>query len=127
MAVYFIDRALGSNVAPDILRNAGLDVRIHDKIFPRDAADIEWIPVVAERGWVILTKDTRIRYNPLELRVVENSGARMFVLASKNLTGLQMGEAFTKAGRSMERFLGRKQPPFIAKVYKDGTVRGWRP
>ena len=127
MPVFFVDRSLGRHQIPDILREAGLDIRVHDEIFAQDAEDPDWISKVTGKGWVILTKDKNIRYRPLEIRAVRASGARMFVLASGNLNGQEMAEAFLTAKKRIERFAVRHRNPFIAKVYKDGTVRAWWP
>ena len=42
------------------------------------------VPVVAERGWVILTKDGRISRLPEERRAVRENEARMIVIASRD-------------------------------------------
>jgi len=42
--------------------------------FPEDAEDVTWLPVVASRGWVILTKDKRIRRGGRDLKVRPPAG-----------------------------------------------------
>jgi hypothetical protein len=46
------------------------------------ARDVDWLPVVAARGWVILTKDLRISRLPEERRAVRENAARMVVISS---------------------------------------------
>ena len=41
-------------------------MQIHDDHFPQDATDIEWLREIGQRGWIVLTKDTRIRYRSHE-------------------------------------------------------------
>jgi hypothetical protein len=43
--------------------------------------DTEWLPLVAERGWLIISRDHNIRENPAERRAVLEAGARMVALA----------------------------------------------
>jgi hypothetical protein len=43
-----------------------MHVEVHDDHFAPDAPDAVWLRVVGERGWVVLTKDERIRRRPLE-------------------------------------------------------------
>lgn len=62
---FFIDRNLGSRIVAQALVNAGENVQVHDEHFPMDAKDEEWIPVVCQRGWIILTKDSRIAYRQI--------------------------------------------------------------
>lgn len=82
--------------------------------------------MVAQRGWVILTADKRIGNRSLELLAVRQSKAQVFTLVSGNLSGLQMAEVFVKALPSIKRFVLENSGPFIAKVYKDGTVKAWK-
>lgn len=46
-----------------------------------DKDDVDWLPRVAERGWLIISRDHNIRENPEERRVVRESGARMVALS----------------------------------------------
>jgi uncharacterized protein with PIN domain len=57
---FFVDRALGKKYIPDILRAAGYRVEVHDDHFDKAASDVDWVPAVASRGWIILTKDEKI-------------------------------------------------------------------
>lgn len=79
---FFIDRNLGKHTIADILRKAGALVEVHDDHFPPNAPDHEWLPVVGEKGWVVLTKDKRIRYRGLELKALEDARVKAFVLVS---------------------------------------------
>jgi len=124
--VFFIDRCLGRKQVAEILRNAGAIVETHDAHFDQAAQDTEWLPEVSLRCWVVLTKDENIGRHTLEKIAVANSGARVFVLVSKDLSGQRMGEAFAQALESMKRFIQGQPAPFIAKVYKSGEVRAWK-
>jgi hypothetical protein len=42
--------------------------------------DSEWIPEVARRGWLILTRDRQIQEHRLEIAAVRDHGARMVAL-----------------------------------------------
>ncbi|MGH7152226.1 MAG: hypothetical protein ACREIU_16085 [Planctomycetota bacterium] len=43
------------------MRREGARVEVHDEHFARDARDEEWLGEVGRRGWVVPTKDQRIR------------------------------------------------------------------
>ena len=64
--VFFVDRSLGRKIIPEALRHAGEEVRIHDEHFPQNAKDEVWLTEVGQRGWIVLTKDTHIRYRATE-------------------------------------------------------------
>lgn len=61
--VFFIDRSLGIEPICTELLRAGLVVEIHDDRFARDEEDRVWLRSVGEWGWVVLTKDQRLRYD----------------------------------------------------------------
>jgi len=83
--VFFVDRALGNRVV-EALREAGAQVEAHRDHFAHDAPDTEWLPIVSQRGWVVLTKDVRLRYNPLEVQAIAQTNARVFILTTGNLS-----------------------------------------
>lgn len=67
-ARYFVDEtdlALGKALA-----QANRDVLYpghpHIPEIPRQALDDEWLPVVGERRLVVITRDKKIRYRPVE-------------------------------------------------------------
>jgi predicted nuclease of predicted toxin-antitoxin system len=104
----------------------GISVECHDDHFPKEAQDIEWMPEVGRRGWIVLTKDARIGKRTLEKIAVTHAGIRMFVLASQNLSGADMAEAFQKAMEAMQKFAIENPAPFMAKVYRNGRVEEWK-
>ena len=118
---FFVDRCLGKKI-PAALRKAGCLVEVHDDYFPEDCVDFVWLPEVARRGWVILTKDRKIRYRALEFDALINSGARTFVLTSGNLTADEASQILVKAIPRMEKLLEKRKGPFIASVTRGGSV-----
>ena len=96
--VFFVDRSIGRKVIPAALRQAGEEVRVHDDLFPQDAKDEDWLTEVGKRGWIVLTKDTRIRYHTIEVNALRAAAVRAFVLTAKgDLSGQEMAEVFVKA------------------------------
>jgi len=51
---------------------------------PLGIDDVDWIPLVAKRGLVAITRDKRIRTRPGERLAVKQSGLRMFTISTKN-------------------------------------------
>lgn len=123
---FFIDRCLGKKIIVETLRSADISIEIHDEHFSKNAPDIDWIPEVGKRGWMILTKDANIGKNQLERLTVADAKVGMFVLASQNLSGTDMAAIFLKAMPEMNKFIHNNTIPFIAKVYQGGTVKPWK-
>jgi predicted nuclease of predicted toxin-antitoxin system len=124
--VFFIDRCLGNTVIAETLKKRGVTVEIHDDHFPQNALDLDWLPEVGKKQWIILTKDAAIGKNQLERLAVAQARIRMFALAPKNLSGEDMAEIFVKALNTMLKFIEKNPAPFIAKVYRDGNVKEWK-
>jgi PIN like domain len=123
---FFIDRCLGSKLIVETLRGAGLSVEIHDDHFSKNAPDVDWIPEIGARGWVILTKDARIGKNRIERLAVADARVRMFTLASQSLSGTDMAAIFLQAIPEMKKFIYENPAPLIAKVYQGGKVKAWK-
>lgn len=123
--VIFTDRAMGKSV-PEALRKAGAKVEIHDDHFPPATLDIEWLPEVSARGWVVLTKDKAISRNSLELIAIANAKARVFTLVSGQLNRQEMAAICIQALAQIEKFSTGNRPPFVAKIYKSSQVKLWK-
>ena len=123
--IFFIDRCLGKKHIATALNSSGVAVEIHDDNFGQNAIDVDWLPEVGKRGWIVLTKDAKIGKNHLERMAVTNAGISMFTLVSQNLSGKQMADIFLGAVTKMQGFVRKHPAPFIAKVYRDGRVEMW--
>ena len=80
------------------------------------------MPFVGKQGWVLLTKDKKIRFNELERSAIRRYRVREFYLASGNYSGAEMAAMLVAALREMARFYRRYDPPFIASISKSGKV-----
>ena len=121
--VFFIDRSLGIDPIRTELVKAGLVVEIHDDHFARDEEDRVWLQTVGERGWVVFTKDQRLRYRPLEIAALRASKARVFVLTAGNLRGIEIAAVFLTALPRIFKVLHSVPGPFVARVSQSGHVK----
>jgi hypothetical protein len=116
---FFTDRDLG-NVVPDALLAAGYNAVRHDQIFGPRTRDEEWLPIVAERGWLALSHNKRIRRVPVERDAAMRSGLALFLLIGKMPHGELAKNVVATAPRIVE-FREKHQPPFIARVSRPET------
>ena len=121
---YFLDRALGKSVG-EALQALGVKVEFHNDHFRPDSPDTEWLPIVSENGWVILTKDKMIGKNILEIKAMAVSNAKVFVLVSGNFNRQEMIKIFVNTIEKIDKFAQGNQAPFFAKIYKDSRVEMW--
>ena len=120
--VFFLDESLGSLQVAQAFRQLGEHVEIHRDHFPAGCEDRIWLEHVGRKGWVVLTKDDRIRYREAEKQILLKSGVRAFVLTGGNLTGAEMAEAYRLAIGRMRRILQRASGALVATVTRTGRV-----
>lgn len=131
---YFFDRSLGKASAA-LLREQGWVVHLIADFYQYDATripDEEWIAEGCSRGWLLLTKDKRIRYREHELSALD--AGHLFCLASGNLGLEEMARRFVDAERAMLTASRRVKVGFwhvhgggrIAKMWPD-SLRGGPP
>src|SRR5581483_1879305 len=94
----------------------------HVQHFAPGTEDSVWLPFVGQKGWVLLTKDKRIRYNQLEKLAVRRYAVRQFYFSSGNQTGGEMAETLGAALTAMVRIFLRENPPFSASISKSGKI-----
>ena len=120
---FFLDRQLGRYKVASVLRDAGLNVEIHDDHFPQNAKDPDWLTAAGKNNWIVVTRDERIRYRVAEKQAMRRAKARAFVLAAQgNLRAEMLAEIFLKALPKIRRTMKQQRPPFIAKISRDGNV-----
>lgn len=75
-----------------------------------------------QAGWVVLTKDQRLRYRPLEIAALRASKARVFVLTAGNLRGIEIAAVFLTALPRICQVLHARSGPFVASVSQSAHV-----
>jgi hypothetical protein len=111
-AVYFTDEnTLGLG---KLLRRAGRDDVVypgHEELpeVPLGTLDLEWMPVVARRQLVVLTRDRRIRSRPAELRAYWEHGIRsVWIGAKQDLGPRQQLELFVQHEERLQREITKR-------------------
>ena len=94
----FLDRSLGRVKVPAAAATAGLRLVTLAEHYgvPQDEAiaDEEWLELAGTSGWVVLMKDTRIRYNLAEREAVKQHSVQAFCLSNQNLPSDDMASRF---------------------------------
>jgi uncharacterized protein with PIN domain len=119
---FFLDRSLGKTTAAR-LRKAGYAVHLIADQYPDDASEIPdetWIAEGCSNGWLLLTKDKRIRYRTEELGALQ--AGHLFCLVSGNMNIDQMAQALLDALPQIAR-VAQVEPGGFWHVYRDGELR----
>jgi predicted nuclease of predicted toxin-antitoxin system len=96
-------------------------VALHDR-FAIDVPDEEWLRVASNEGWIVLSRDKRIRRKPNELAALRASKVVLFTLVAGNATAADtariVGEALP---RMFALAKGAKRPALFA-IYRDRKI-----
>lgn len=117
---FFVDRSLGSKLVPEALKASSLRVERLDDHFAPNCPDVEWLPEVARRGWIVLTRDQNLRWRPLERHIVVEAGLRVFVVRAKDLSGPQIVEILLTRMPAMLSLVASRAAPYVVHVRRDG-------
>lgn len=109
---------------PEALRAAGVEIRVHDELFPQGTQDVEWLREAGAHRWVIITRDDRIRYNQLEKHAVIAARLRFFSITSSSLTGEEAAALILSALDKISRLCRQhSKRGFIAKISRGPDVK----
>src|SRR5690606_34080201 len=78
-----------ATLRPDITYPGDPGATVHKRQRPPSpvrpgALDVDWLPVVAQQGWLILTRDAHIQRHRAAINAVIEHQAKMVALASEN-------------------------------------------
>lgn len=127
MPVYFTDEnTLGLG---KLLRRSGRDDVLypgHDDLpdVPLGTLDVDWMPIVAERGLIVITRDRRIRTRPAELRAYLEHGIRsVWIGAKQDMGPQQQAELFINHEQRLQREITKRGPGPWALAMSPSGVR----
>ncbi len=85
--------------------------------------DPDWLPIVSSLGWLIITKDRKIKGRPAEVNAVREHGGRMVALrGAKSKTLWGQLELIVPAWSKLED-LSTEPGPFIHRLTGTGLTR----
>jgi len=126
--VIFIDRSIPRSVA-DALKAIGRDdvIWLEDK-YPRATKDRDWLPDAGANGWLVITRDKRIRTRPKERdAVIQNSVGLFVFVQGENPTKWDYFKLLGKCLDQMEQLFLSTPRPFIYVIDKAGSIRRYYP
>lgn len=106
----------------DALHQRGRLVHMHNQVFPDRTPDRIWIPDVAQRGWIILTRDKRLQTRHLEWMAFLRAKARVLWFKGDRASNTEIKEGFLRALPEIDQLTARLEPPYIIKVTPAGNV-----
>src|SRR5262245_42389385 len=95
--VYYLDANLDGPELVTRLRDGGVPCQPHRDHFAADAVDEAWIPAIASRGWVIVTRDFAIKRRPNEREAWSTATATVIMLRGERLSAEDMSKLMLAA------------------------------
>lgn len=120
---YFLDESLDGASVVAALRDAGALVERLTGHFPRGTADEVWLAQAGQRGWIVLTRDKRIRYRQLERLALHAAKVRAFVFTGGNVTVKDTAAILVRALPRMGNIARADAGPFIYHLGRSGIPR----
>lgn len=118
----YLDRNLGSKVIPAMLAEQKIPFEIHDNHLSIDAPDEDWIILCSSRNWIGISKDLKLKYNPIIKSAIKSSKVGIFTITARNLTGAQYGELLLKFHKKIINFYLNSRKPFLATLSANGHI-----
>ena len=118
----FIDRCAWSGALGRALREAGIAFVAHHEQFTHDTPDVIWLAAAADRGWLVVTRDQRIRYRANELAAMQRARLHVFVFTQGGLTGTETGSVLVRCHAAMIRQAIQVPPPTFFSLTRSGEV-----
>ncbi len=119
----FLDESLDSDSIAQALTAAGARVERLTHHLPKGTDDATWLSFVGSRGWVVLTRDKRIRYRRLERLALQAARVRAFVFTGGNVTMAETGEILARAYARILQISIREPGPFVYHLGRVGQPR----
>jgi len=118
---FFLDHQIGRYVVANALRGTGAQVEVHLDYFPADKPDTEWIHEIGKRLWVLITKDQKIRRNPLERAAYEAAKLRGFIVTGKDMSGKDLADLLVRCLPGIVRRTGGRSGPLLFTISRGGV------
>ena len=117
---FFIDNNLGKALAEG-MTGFGEDVVHLQDHFDANADDSEWLAQIGSKGWFLITRDDRIRYNPHEKRALKENEVGAFFLGGKNRRRCDLIQQLVRNWPLMKKFAEDTDRPFAVHVPPSGA------
>jgi hypothetical protein len=122
--VIYLDENLSSPRIGEALRQyPDWHVQLHYDNFQPGMSDVDVIAACAERGWILVSCDDRIRIVPENRAAVIRSAVKAFMFCKGNYHGGDYSSALGIARHRMIKLINRTAGPFFARIHVNGDVR----
>ena len=116
---FFVDNNLSPQLAKG-LKAFGEDVVHLQEIFPENAEDPEWLARIGSEGWLLVTRDNRIRFRPAEWTALKEHGVGAFFMGGKKRNRCQLIQQLVRNWPQIKECARNTKRPFAFRVRPTG-------
>ncbi|HLE25457.1 MAG TPA: hypothetical protein VI935_07380 [Thermodesulfobacteriota bacterium] len=122
--LFFLDRAIGKRFVSEALSSPDLNIKVEvlDDYFEPNTTDEEWLKSAGKKGWIVFTKDKKIRYRATVVEIIKKGKIRMFILSRGNLSGHEMARIIINALPVIKKSILKHHPPFIVSITRSANL-----
>ncbi len=89
--------------------------------FRADTEDTEWLAHIGEKGWILITRDERIRLRPSEREAMRQNEVGAFFLGGKGRTRCQLIQQLVRNWPRMKEIAEKTRRPFAFRIRPKGA------
>ena len=94
---------------------------------PRGATDVDVIKFCAERGWILISCDDRIRFVPANKKAALDNHVLAFMFHDGNHQGVEIAAALIVGRKKIIQTIRKNAGPLLARIHMDGDVYAFHP
>ncbi|HEX9732147.1 MAG TPA: DUF5615 family PIN-like protein [Thermoanaerobaculia bacterium] len=117
---FFIDNNLSEHLARG-MKAFGEDVEHLKDRFPAATSDPEWLQYLGTQGILLITRDERVRWRPVELESLLRHKVGAFFLGGKNRNRCELIQQLVRNWSQMKDWASKTPRPFAMRVPPQGT------
>jgi hypothetical protein len=123
--VYYLDANLDGPELVGRLRDGAMPCEAHRDHFAPDAPDTAWIPEIAARRWVIVTRDFAIQRRPGERAAWSTANATVVMIRGDRLSAADMATLLltAHAQKRLDNYIAKRTAPMIIYLGAHGQLR----
>jgi hypothetical protein len=112
-AVFYLDQCIYSKLLVDRMRAAGARVEHAGGAFPFGTPDEVYLTGCGENGWLVLTRDKRIRHRTLEKQALRAAGVGVFAFTAGQATAEETALVIVPLLKKMVNISVSEPKPFL--------------
>lgn len=117
---FFFDNNLSEHLVNG-LKAFGEDVVHLKEMFEEQEPDASWLKQIGDKRFFLVTRDERVRFNPIELSALKQNNVGAFFVGGKNLTRCAIIQQVVRNWPRIKELSAKTKLPFLYRIPPSGT------